>query len=120
LMDGVTRLDEVRYFREKIPTDEHVPVVNTQVKSEVADEFRRTYDAIDGERSIQELGRTTGLGEFATTRDVYALMRTNHVTLSAPRLSGGLTAIVAIANEALKNILELVDAEGKGSEVREG
>ncbi len=120
LMDGVTRLDEVRYFREKIPTDEHVPVVNPQVKSAVADEFRKTYNAIDGERSIQELGRTTGLGEFATTRDVYALMRTNHVTLSAPRLSGGLTAIVAIANEALRNIYELVDAEGKGSEVREG
>jgi hypothetical protein len=120
LMDGVTRLDEVRYFREKIPSDEHVPVVNSQVKADVPEEFLKTYDAIDGERSIQELGRVTGLGEFATTRDIYALMRTNHVTLSPPRLSGGLTAIVAIANEALQRIHEFVDTEGKGSELRDG
>jgi hypothetical protein len=60
------------------------------------------------------------LGEFATTRDIYALMRTNHVTLSPPRLSGGLTAIVAIANEALQRIHEFVDTEGKGSELRDG
>ncbi len=120
LMDGVTRLDEIRYFRERIPSAEHVPVRNPDLTSEIPEDFRQTYDAVDGQRSIQELGRITGRGEFETTRDVYALLRTHHLELTPPRLSGGLTAIVAIANEGLQRIHEFVDAEGKGTEVREG
>jgi hypothetical protein len=120
LMDGVTRLDEIRYFREKIPSAEHVPVRNAERTSEMPAEYRVTYDAVDGARSILELGRLTGRGEFETTRDVYALLRTNHLLLSQPPLSGGLMAIVAFANEGLLCIHEYVDADGKGSEVRDG
>lgn len=120
LMDGVTRLDEIRYFREKIPSADYVPVRNADLTSQIPEEFRVTYDAVDGERSIQELGRITARGEFTTTRDVYALLRTKHLDLSPPRLSGGLTAIVAIANEGLRAIHAIVDGEGKATELREG
>lgn len=120
LMDGVTRLDEIRYFREKIPTADFVPVRNPDLTSQIPEEFRTTYDAVDGERSIQELGRVTARGEFATTRDVYALMRTKHLDLAPPRLTGGLTAIVSIANEGLRALHAFVDTEGKATELREG
>src|SRR5690606_29271207 len=86
LMDGVTRLDEIRYFREKIQSAGYVPVRNADLTSQIPEEFRVTYDAVDGERSIQELGRITARGEFTTTRDVYALLRTKHLDLSPPRL----------------------------------
>lgn len=120
LMDGVTRLDEIRYFREKIPSAEHVPVVLHDNQSNPPGEFLATYQAIDGERSILELGRLTGRGEFETTRDVYALLRTKHVALTPPRLTGGLSAVVALANEVLASIHEFVDAEGNGHLLREG
>ncbi len=120
LMDAVTRLDEIRFFREKIPSGEHVPVRNAERHTEIPEEYKETYEAVDGIRSIQELGRATGRGEFETTRDVFALMRTSHLLLSPPPLSGGLRAIVAIANEALLRIHEFVDAEGKGSDLRAG
>lgn len=119
LMDGVTRLDEIRFFREKIPSAEHVPVPGPET-SPVPEEFKTTFAAIDGECSIQELGRHTGRGEFETTRDLYALIRTKHVVLTPPRLTGGLTAIVALANEVLQRVHEFADAEGGGSQLREG
>lgn len=120
LMDGVTRLDEIRYFREKIPSSEHVPIRVSGVSSPVPAELTVTYDAIDGQRSLQELGRITGRGEFETTRDVFTLLRTKHVQLQGPQLSGGLTAIVAIANEALLEIHRAADAGGRGTELRGG
>jgi hypothetical protein len=120
LMDGVTRLDEIRFFREKIPSAEHVPVQGPEAATPVSDEFRVTFEAIDGERSIHEIGRHTGRGEFETTRDVYALLRTKQVALSPPRLTGGLTAIVALANEVLQRLHEFADAEGGGHQLREG
>lgn len=119
LMDAVTRLDEIRYFREKIPSADHVPQKNAQHSEPPPDEYRVTFDAVDGERSIQELGRLTGRGEFDTTRDVYALLRTKHVVLSPPKLSGGLSAIVSLANDALGRIHRFADGEGLGQELRQ-
>ncbi|HEX2730657.1 MAG TPA: DUF4388 domain-containing protein [Polyangiaceae bacterium] len=120
LMDGVTRLDEIRFFREKIPSAEHVPVHGPESTIPVAEEFRATFDAINGERSILEIGRLTGRGEFETTRDLYALLRTKQALLTPPRLTGGLTAIVAIANEALQQLHDFADVEGAGVQLREG
>lgn len=119
LMDAVTRLDEIRYFREKIPSADHVPQRNPQMNDAPPEEFLKTFEAIDGERSIQELGRLTGRGEFDTTRDIYAMLRTKHVVLAPPRLSGGLSAIVSLANDALARIHRFADAEGSGAELRQ-
>jgi hypothetical protein len=118
LMDAVTRLDEIRYFREKIPSADHVPQKNPQLTEAPPEEYLQTYELIDGERSIMELGRVSGRGEFDTTRDIYALLRTKHVVLGPPTLSGGLSAIVSLANDALLRIHRYVDAEGTGQELR--
>ncbi|RLB47420.1 MAG: hypothetical protein DRI90_26365, partial [Deltaproteobacteria bacterium] len=88
LMDGVTRLDEIRYFRQRIPSEDWV-AVKTQLSEPPGAERRALYDAVDGKRSIAELGRETGLGEFETTKAVYALTQSKHVKMSRPRLVGG-------------------------------
>lgn len=119
LMDSVTRLDELRYFREKIPSAEYVPK-RCDVEDPPSEEFAVTYGEIDGNRSIEELGRITGRGEFAITRDVFALMRSKHVQLGPPPLSGGLRAIVVIANEALRRLHLASDARGTGRALRDG
>lgn len=119
LMDVVTRLDELRYFREKIPSAEYVPKPVESVATP-PEEFAETYASIDGSRSIEELGRITGRGEFAITRDVFALLRSKHLQLAPPPLSGGMRAIVAIANEALKHVHLASDAQGRGQVLREG
>ena len=117
LMDGVTRMDEIRYFRVKIPSSEHVPV--KLPGRSAPDDFGKVYDAIDGHRNVEELGRSTGLGEFETTRAVYALVQSHHVGVHPPRVSGGPTALVSAANGALRDVFAAATAHGKGAEVRD-
>jgi hypothetical protein len=105
-MDAVTRMDEVRFFRQKIPSPEHVPV-RTEPGS-VPEEFTAIYAGIDGLTSITELGRRTGFGEFETTKAVYALVQAHRVAIHPPRVSGGPAAIVAAANSALQSIFRAV------------
>lgn len=119
LMDGVTRIDEMRYFRQKIPSADHVPV-RSDSRDAPSDEYSATYQAIDGMRSITEIGRIRGLGEFETTKQVYGLVQSKHAAIHPPRLSGGPHALVALANDALRKVFEAVDAFGKGAQVREG
>lgn len=118
LMDGVTRLDEMRFFTQKIPSSEHVPLP-APGRSGVPAEFATVYAAIDGHSNVEELGRVTGLGEFELTRALYALVQSHHVVIHPPRVSGGPTAIVGAASDALRHIFEVASAAGKAGEVRE-
>lgn len=119
LMDGVTRMDEIRYFREKIPSADYVPVRAPSAAPPSA-EYKQTFDAIDGARSVAELGRLTGRGEFAMTKDVYALERSGHVTIKPPARGGGALAVMQLANRLLEKIHAAADAAGKGRELRKG
>jgi len=117
LMDGVTRMDEIRYFRLKIPSAEHVPV---KLSGRAApDDYSAVYEAVDGQTNVRELGRSTGLGEFETTRAVYALVQSHHLAMHPPRVSGGPAALVAAANGTLREIFVTAARAGKVAEVRE-
>lgn len=110
LIDSVTRMDEVRFFRQKIPSSEHVPVRNEG--SVPPPEFARVYDAVDGVRSVEEVGRLTGLGEFETTKHLYALVQSHCIAIHPPPVTGGPHAIVAAANAALSAVFRVVAASG--------
>jgi hypothetical protein len=118
LMEGVTRLDELRYFRQKIPSSEHIPF-RVENRGTPGEEFQIVHRAIDGKQSVGELGRRTGLGEFETTKALYALMQSQHVTIHQPRVSGGPTALVSAANGALRAIFAAAHSAGKSQEVRD-
>lgn len=120
LMDSVTRLDEIRYFREKIPSPDYIPRRNPELETAPAPEFVETWSHIDGQLSLEELGRITGLGEFSITRDVYAMLRSRHLLLGPPKLSGGLTALVAIANEALRRLHQVAAGKDRAAELSRG
>lgn len=119
LMDGVTRMDELRYFRQKIPSAEHVPVKNDGRGAPDA-EYRAAFEAIDGRSSVGEIGRASGLGEFEITKQVYGLVQSGHVAIHPPRAAGGPTALVAAANGALTAIYRAAAAAGRADEVRSG
>ena len=117
LMNGVTRMDEIRYFQQKIPSSEHVPC-RLENRGTPSEEFASVYAAIDGKLSVEELGRLTGLGEFDTTKALYALVQSQHVAIHQPRVSGGPTALVSAANGALRAIFSAAQHAGKAEEVR--
>lgn len=118
LMDGVTRLDELRYFRERIPSADFIP---EKVKGapEPPREFLALLQLIDGRQSIEELGRATGQGEFETTKAIYQLLRSKQVVLHPPRLGGGPESIVQTANAALMAIFGALESSGKAQQVRD-
>jgi hypothetical protein len=119
LMDGVTRMDEMRYFRQKIPSAEHVPVKH-EGRGNPDEEYRAAYAAVDGRSSVGEIGRASGLGEFEITKQVYGLVQSGHVSIHPPRAAGGPTALVAAANGALTAIFRAASAAGRADEVRSG
>jgi hypothetical protein len=84
------------------------------------DELSATWSAVDGAQSIEAIGRATGRGEFATTKDVYTLLQSKHVAIAPPKLGGGLGAIVETANDALRLVHREADALSIGADLRAG
>ena len=115
LMEGVRRMDEMRYFRDKVPSDQHIPerVPGRAQPPEDTD----VWDAIDGRRPTQELCRAVGRGEFETTRAVFQLVQSGRVVIRPPRAKG-MEAIVVLFNEAIGALLTELDSFGRGGEER--
>jgi len=118
LMDAVTRMDEMRYFRQKIPSNDYVPV-RLENPNPPAEEFAATYEAVDGKHSVEDIGRLNGKGEFVTAKHLYALAQSKHVAIHPPRAEGGPAGLVSAANGALRVIHQFADKAGKGAQLRD-
>ncbi len=80
LLEGVRRMDEMSYFRERIPSKHSIMEIRPEIAATQLDETnQRVYDLIDGRRSVQELARETRLGEFEATKTVFNLMQLGYV-----------------------------------------
>jgi hypothetical protein len=117
LMEAARRMDEMRFFREKIPNDGYVPVVVPGKRP--PDDLVEIFDRIDGAKSIAEIGRSMGQLEFEITRAVFQLVSSGCVYVEAPRPRGP-EAIVETFNPALALVHARCDAAGKGGELRDG
>ncbi len=118
LMDGVTRMDELAYFTEKVPTVEHVPVVATNQEAPL-EEFADVLEQVDGSNCVREIGRLTGLGEFETIKQIFALIQSHHVSMRPPQMSGGPVAIVEAANDVLASAFKRAEQAKRAGELRE-
>jgi hypothetical protein len=116
LMEGARRMDEMSYFRERIPSDDHVPVRVTS-KKDPSDEFRKVWDSIDGERSVTELGRVCEMPAFDVTQALFQLCQSGHVQIRAPKPTDPV-AIVETFNTAMRAIFAEVGAAGRAEELR--
>lgn len=125
LMNHVTRIDEIRHFRPWIPSPEHVPLRLTPRSSvrgtggdPATDPTAIVWAAIDGLSSVGDIGRSTGLGEFEVTRQIFQMAQAQQVSVQPPRMRGGLTAVVELANNALRAIHQAADSGGRGTVLR--
>jgi hypothetical protein len=117
LMEAARRMDEMRFFREKVPSDAFVPV---QVPGKrPLDDVAEIFAFCDGKRSITEIARSTGQLEFDVTRAVFQLVSAGVVQVMAPRPQGP-EAILDTYNLAIAVIHERSDAAGRGAEMRDG
>ena len=117
LLEAARRMDEMRFFREKVPNDQYIPVPVAGKKA--ADDLVKVFAECDAKKSIADIGRATGQLEFDVTRAVFQLVSSGCVTVLAPRPRGP-EAIVEMFNPALVAVHERCDAAGKGLEIRDG
>jgi hypothetical protein len=118
LMEGVRRMDETAYFRERIPSDQHVPARVPERSPPDEPDLLKVYDAIDGARSVADIGREVGQGEFEVTQVLFQLLQSGRVVVHAPRPTGA-AAIVERFNHAIAALMGEVDKRAKGGEIRE-
>ncbi len=119
LMEGARRMDELRFFREKVPNDTYVPTVIPNAKGTPPEDLLEVFAQCDGKRNVAEIGRRTGQLEFEVTRMVFQLMSGGFVAIAAPRPQGA-EAIVDAFNPAFAEIHRQCDAAKKGTELRDG
>jgi hypothetical protein len=118
LMEAARRVDELRFFREKIPSDGWVPVPLASPPGRKAPlELMEVLAQCDGRRSIAEIGRRTGQLEFEVTRAVFQLTVAGMVGVAPPRPEGP-AAIVQAFDRALVEIHRSCDAAGTGKDLR--
>lgn len=117
LMEAARKMDEMRFFREKIPNDTYIPTPLPDKKP--PDDLVDFFSKLDGQMSIADIGRATGQTEFEVTRLVFQLLKAGCIQVAAPRPHGP-EAIIETYNPALAEIHEKCDAAGKGAELREG
>lgn len=116
LMEAARRMDELQFFREKIPSDAWIPLPSGGGKKPPA-ELAEVWGQCDGRRSVAQIGRRIGQLEFEVTRAVFQLAQAGLVTMAAPKPEGAV-AIVEAFNAALVEIHRACDAAGKARELR--
>jgi uncharacterized protein DUF4388 len=80
LFDGVRRIDELSYFREKLPSPELVLTRrHPQPQAKVEAKEERVLMLVDGARDIATIARMSHLGEFETTKVLYQLVTSGFV-----------------------------------------
>lgn len=119
LMEAARRMDELRFFREKVPSDAWIPVPNATGGRKPSAELAPLLEQCDGRRSVAEIGRRIGQLEFEVTRGVFQLVAAGLVTVTAPRPEGA-AAIVETYNRAIVAIHAACDEAGSGRELRAG
>jgi hypothetical protein len=120
LMEAARRMDELRFFREKVPSDAWVPVKSAAAAGKTpAPELAEVFAESDGRRSVAEIGRRIGQLEFEVTRAVFLLVSAGLVTVAPPRPEGA-AAITDIYNRAMVEIHRACDAAGVGKDLRAG
>ncbi len=119
LMEGVQRIDEMALFRERIPSDDLCPVVQVPVQAKATrmtlDENAQTVIAYaDGQRSIEEISRESGLGLFMTIKALYGLLQQGGVVLRPPNAldADAVRRVIRAFNEILRDIFMAVATYG--------
>jgi hypothetical protein len=120
MMEGVRRMDEMRFFREKVPNDDYIPTpTSASAAKKPPEDLTAVFLECDGKRSIAEIGRTAGLLEFEVTRSVFQLINGGYLTVASPRPQGA-DAIVSVFNRALAAVHAACVSVGKVGDLREG
>jgi hypothetical protein len=126
LFEAAQRMDELQYFRERIPTGREVPVLRSLGGNLVPmqDGVRVILALVDGKRTVNDITLQGKLGEHETLRCVVQLMQAGRVelrhdkdVLKAGQLSG-CTQVVEAMNQLLAACRMIFERTGAATVLR--
>jgi hypothetical protein len=89
ILEGHTRLDEWRRMRDKIPSDQVVPVVVGKLTAAANDEIaKRVLRLVNDDRTIEEIALESHTGEFEVSRTLFQQLEKGHIKMIRPRETG--------------------------------
>ncbi|MGB3563632.1 MAG: DUF4388 domain-containing protein [Thermoanaerobaculia bacterium] len=89
ILEGHTRLDEWRRMKDKIPSDQFVPVVVGKLFAAPNDEIaKRVLSLINDDRTIQEISLEAHAGEFEVSRTLFQQVEKGQIKMIRPRVVG--------------------------------
>ncbi|MDB4973902.1 MAG: hypothetical protein JWN48_2243 [Myxococcaceae bacterium] len=115
LMEGVQRIDEMALYRERIPHNRFYPAEKPNAKREgLEPSMLSVLEQCNGARSVDDLIKLCGIGEFLTIKAVYNMSRTGQLTIRrGPTLDGVATRrLVRQFNEIVRDIFVVVATYG--------
>jgi hypothetical protein len=136
LMEGVRRIDELGYMRERIPSGRTIliqvkPIPDTDTKLDKKE--RKIFQFIDGVKDVIELARLSELGEFDATKGLFQLLQSNYIRVidDGPMGDGGvggikseggnrLAEVIGAFNQIFRRIYSEVKRKGREAEFRSG
>lgn len=122
LMEGVQRIDEMALFRQRIPSSQMSPEATAAATKKSLDGMAMTVLAYcDGTRTIEDIARATGLGEFHTTKTVYHLMQAGALALRSSKQidEGAVRRLVSTFNDVMRDIFMAVATYGGVDQTRQ-
>ncbi len=122
LMEGVQRIDEMALFRDTIPNSDVVPHPNPLMTDKSLDETAmKVLMLCDGKRSVDDIARQTGLGEFVTTKTCYHLVKQKLIEIhSGAKVDAErVHKLVGQFNEVMQDIFIAVATYGGVARTRE-
>jgi hypothetical protein len=115
LMEGVQRIDEMALFREKIPNDDLRPIVQPRATRLTLDENAQlVMQYADGQRTVEDISRESGLGQFMTVKAIYGMMQQGAIVLKPKKALDveAVTKLVRSFNDVLRDIFMAVATYG--------
>ena len=130
LLEGLRRLDEMGWFRARIPSSDCTLVRRPGVHGTATGDAGQVLAAIDDLRTLADIARRTRLGEFATTKAAFELVQAGLIdvlpaggrpgrTEPAPG-TDGVREILDAYNQAFMRVYGVVSGKGKGGPFRQG
>ena len=97
LMDAIRKIDEMAHFRKRIPHGRMYVGRKRPSDGKLEDAEARVLAALNGDKTVFELGQAQKMSEFDVTKVVFRLLEGGYAMVSDKPVTGGLTAAVDAA-----------------------
>jgi hypothetical protein len=128
MLDGMRRVDEMQYFREKIPSTK-VVFEKGEIRDLSLEEVdRHILEQIDGNKDLAQVARSLHVTEYDVTRTAFRLLQAGIIRPRAENFLGrrgkaaheaGLVDVIKLANAVLALVAEEAREVGREAALRQ-